>query len=53
MEGGLIQNVTNVPVDTVIEVYDYDVDDRNHPNVTKDEEGTPVFVNFWYRGDSE
>jgi hypothetical protein len=47
MDGGLIEEVQNVPVGLTIEVYDYDLSDSDHPNVIKDEEGTLVFHNIY------
>ena len=49
MDGGLIQEVRNIPQGIEIEVFDYDCSAQgdDHPNMTKDEQGKPVFVNYW------
>jgi len=51
MEGGLIQEVLNMPPGLILEVFDYDTDiDADHPNVQKDEQGDDVFINYWKGG---
>jgi hypothetical protein len=51
LEGGLIQEIRNIPDGVTIEVFDYDVEGsgRDHPNVIKDEQGEYVFHNIYDR----
>lgn len=48
LDGGLIQEIRNMPDGLAIEVYDYDVArNDDHPNIRNDEQGKRAFVNIW------
>jgi hypothetical protein len=51
LDGGIIQDVLNLPSGFLIEVYDYSVDGTPpHPNLKRDEKGKPVWINTWGEG---
>lgn len=48
IDDGLIQRVTGIPNDTVIEVFDYEPNDIDHPHVIEDPYGVKVFANYYF-----
>ena len=51
VEGGVIQDISNIPENTEVEVYDYDCDEypNDNNNVEVDEDGDEYWKSVWDR----
>ena len=49
LDGGIIQDIENIPGDITIEVYDYDTGDADPSDskLSKDEKGDSVYITVW------
>lgn len=47
VEGGLIQEINNVPVDVVVEVHDYDTDGSEPEREETDKDGNNYLKSEW------
>ena len=47
VEGGLIQDISNIPHDIEIEVRDYDTDGADEENTKKDSDGDEYLIGIW------
>jgi hypothetical protein len=48
LEHGQILSIEDIPTDTVIEVLNYDVEQRKHDQLSEDDNGRPCEIKEWH-----